>query len=140
LVRLAFPAKHTAGRPKEVVLHDNQVTRVLDTMIYYHADTEGGSSGSPVFDNEWNLVGLHHRGQKFPDGSADSRAILRSLIDHIIVSNDVNIADIQGDDAAIVRLDRSAADFDDTVSDHVPLVFRMVFAGGGTFVFPVRVR
>ncbi len=28
---------------------------------------------------------------------------------------------------AIVRLDRSAANFPDTVSDHVPVVFRMIF-------------
>lgn len=26
----------------------------------YRADTEGGSSGSPVLNNEWNLVALHH--------------------------------------------------------------------------------
>ena len=51
----------------------------------------------------------------------------RSLIDHIIVSRDVRLGEIEGDDAAIVRLDRSAADFADTVSDHVPVVFRMIF-------------
>ena len=34
---------------------------------------------------------------------------------------------IQGDDAAIVRLDRSVANFSDTASDHVPLVMRMVY-------------
>ena len=50
----------------------------------------------------------------------------RSLIDHIIVSNDVQRGSIQGDDAAIVRLDRSVRDFADTVSDHVPIVFRMI--------------
>ena len=51
----------------------------------------------------------------------------RSLIDHIIVSRDVTAGDIAGDDAAIVRLDRSVAGFADDVSDHVPVVFRLVY-------------
>ena len=51
----------------------------------------------------------------------------RSLIDHIIVSHDVPLGSIQGDDAAIVRLDRSVADFVDNASDHVPVVLRMVY-------------
>ncbi|WP_223423844.1 hypothetical protein [Tateyamaria pelophila] len=33
---------------------------------------------------------------------------------------------IQGDDAAIVRLDKSVAGFTRDVSDHVPLVIRMI--------------
>ena len=30
--------------------------------LHYRAATEGGSSGSPVFNAEWRLVGLHHVG------------------------------------------------------------------------------
>lgn len=41
--------------------------------------------------------------------------------------NYVRAGDIQGDDAAIVRLDRSVRDFSDTVSDHVPVLFRMIY-------------
>jgi hypothetical protein len=48
------------------------------------------------------------------------------LIDHIVVSKDVRMSPISGDDAAIVRLDKSVADFTRDVSDHVPLVIRMV--------------
>jgi endonuclease/exonuclease/phosphatase family metal-dependent hydrolase len=51
----------------------------------------------------------------------------RSLIDHIIVSRDVLLGEISGDDTAIVRLDKSVRDFSRRVSDHVPLVFRMVY-------------
>ncbi len=51
----------------------------------------------------------------------------RSLIDHIIVSRDVQMGSIAGDDAAIVRLDKSARDFADKVSDHVPVLFRMIY-------------
>ena len=30
--------------------------------LHYRAATEGGSSGSPVFNADWKLVGLHHSG------------------------------------------------------------------------------
>jgi hypothetical protein len=44
----------------------------------------------------------------------------RFLIDHIITSRDVVPGDIQGDDVAIVRLDKSISNFTQAVSDHVP--------------------
>jgi S1-C subfamily serine protease len=33
-----------------------------DPRLHYRAATEGGSSGSPVFNADWRLVGLHHAG------------------------------------------------------------------------------
>ncbi len=38
----------------------------------------------------------------------------------------MHMSPIQGDDAAIVRLDKSVAGFTRDVSDHVPLVIRMI--------------
>ena len=32
------------------------------TRVRYKTNTEGGSSGSPVFDMLWNLSALHHYG------------------------------------------------------------------------------
>ena len=32
------------------------------TRVRYATNTEAGSSGSPVFDLDWNLVALHHLG------------------------------------------------------------------------------
>ncbi|MCC6875817.1 MAG: trypsin-like peptidase domain-containing protein [Sandaracinaceae bacterium] len=51
----------------------------------------------------------------------------RSLIDHLVIRTDVRTGDIAGDDAAIVRLDRSVRDFSDRISDHVPVVVRLVY-------------
>ncbi len=31
-------------------------------LIHYRTPTEGGSSGSPVFDRQWRLVAIHHAG------------------------------------------------------------------------------
>ena len=52
--------QHPRGRPKEVALQDNQVTKVDHVVLQYTCDTEPGSSGSPVFNNRWKLVALHH--------------------------------------------------------------------------------
>ena len=52
--------QHPDGRHQEVVLHDNPVLRDNGIVIHYLTDTEGGSSGSPVFDNGWRLIALHH--------------------------------------------------------------------------------
>jgi V8-like Glu-specific endopeptidase/endonuclease/exonuclease/phosphatase family metal-dependent hydrolase len=53
-----------------------------------------------------------------------------SVIDHIVISSDLSPAPISGDDAAIVRLDRSMANFSDQLSDHVPLAMRLVSRTG----------
>ena len=52
--------QHPRGRPKEVALQDNQVVKSDGVVLHYVCDTEPGSSGSPVFDNHWRLVALHH--------------------------------------------------------------------------------
>jgi V8-like Glu-specific endopeptidase len=52
--------QHPRGRPKEVALQDNRVVKADNVVIQYACDTEPGSSGSPVFNNQWRLVALHH--------------------------------------------------------------------------------
>ncbi|MBX6314438.1 MAG: trypsin-like peptidase domain-containing protein, partial [Isosphaeraceae bacterium] len=52
--------QHPRGRPKELALQDNQVVKADHVVVRYSCDTEPGSSGSPVFNNRWRLVALHH--------------------------------------------------------------------------------
>lgn len=53
---------HPLGRLKEIALRDNAVLVRLDDFVHYTTDTEPGNSGSPVFNDQWEVVALHHSG------------------------------------------------------------------------------
>jgi len=54
--------QHPSGRLKEISLQDNEISQLRVNAVRYTGDTEPGSSGSPVFNNLWELVALHHAG------------------------------------------------------------------------------
>ncbi|MCX5262310.1 serine protease [Streptomyces canus] len=53
---------HPEGRPKEIAFRSNTVQARLEDFLHYTTDTEPGSSGSPVFNDQWEVVALHHCG------------------------------------------------------------------------------
>jgi len=59
--------QHPAGQPKQVALQTNFVEAVDDTVLQYVTSTLPGSSGAPVLDDGWQVVGLHHAGGNLPD-------------------------------------------------------------------------
>ena len=54
--------QHPNGEAKQLALRENRVIDLLDDFAHYHTDTAPGSSGSPVFNDQWELVALHHSG------------------------------------------------------------------------------
>ena len=60
--------QHPGGQPKQLALRDNQVVDLLPDFLHYRADTQPGSSGAPVFNDQWEVVGLHHSGVPRRDG------------------------------------------------------------------------
>ena len=52
--------QHPQGRYKQVVLQDNRISDSDEKFIHYVADTDHGSSGSAVFNNQWTPLALHH--------------------------------------------------------------------------------
>lgn len=54
---------HPGGRDLEFSIHDNHLVAANETILHYRTPTEGGSSGSPVFNQfGWKVVALHHKG------------------------------------------------------------------------------
>jgi endonuclease G len=62
--------QHPNGDLKQVVIRENRLLDLpekakgttIDQYAYYQADTEPGSSGSPVFNDQWEVIALHHSG------------------------------------------------------------------------------
>lgn len=67
--------QHPHGGVKKLAARHNVVRYADDTVIQYWTDTEQGSSGSPVFDEHWELVALHRRWRRIgsDDGPAEFR-------------------------------------------------------------------
>lgn len=60
----AFVVGHPASGPLQFALHDSVLLDVCDydRLMHYRTPTDPGSSGSPVFNWKWEVVGLHHAG------------------------------------------------------------------------------
>lgn len=62
-------AQHPEGRPLKLAIDTHAIDKEAGlwlmpggTRVRYATNTEPGSSGSPCFDMQWNLVALHHYG------------------------------------------------------------------------------
>ncbi len=67
--------QHPGGGKKQLALRENRVVDVLDEYLHYETDTEPGSSGSPVFNDQWEVVALHHASVPAP-GHAEYGGVL----------------------------------------------------------------
>jgi len=54
--------QHPNGGAKQIAMIHNVVRYTDDDVVQYWADTQSGSSGSPVFSERWELVALHNCG------------------------------------------------------------------------------
>lgn len=68
--------QHPKGMRKYVALRNNQVTDIFDEYIHYSTDTEPGSSGSPVLNDSWEMVAIHHSG--VPKTNAQGEPLTRN--------------------------------------------------------------
>ena len=65
--------QHPDGQEKQLALRENEVIDLLESFIHYRTDTAPGSSGSPVFNDQWEVVALHHSG--VPERDAQGRIL-----------------------------------------------------------------
>lgn len=67
------------GHPGESHLqysfHDNHLVKFVkeENYLYYRSPTLGGSSGSPLFDGSWDLIGVHHSHDKTMPANCGTR-------------------------------------------------------------------
>jgi hypothetical protein len=67
--------QHPEGREKQVALRSNEIIDVLEDFLQYETDTAPGASGSPVFNDQWEVVALHHSGVPATDAAGNILAI-----------------------------------------------------------------
>jgi V8-like Glu-specific endopeptidase len=58
----AFIVQHPGGDRKRIAYVRNQITDLNDQAVHYLSDTQAGSSGSPVLDDQGRLIALHRAG------------------------------------------------------------------------------
>ena len=59
--------QHPRGEKKQVALRENRIVDVPERFLHYSADTKPGSSGSLVFNDQWEAVALHHASVPAPE-------------------------------------------------------------------------
>lgn len=68
-----YVIQHPRGQPKQVVVRNNLLVDRDEgsetPYLTYEADTDLGSSGSPVFNRQWEVVALHHATEIVRDGA-----------------------------------------------------------------------
>jgi endonuclease G len=53
---------HPDGDFMQLSIRENRFIKIMDHTLWYEADTSQGSSGSPVFNDQFQVVALHHMG------------------------------------------------------------------------------
>lgn len=70
--------QHPDGQPRTFAVTNNRLVDILpEGYLHYETDTLQGSSGSPLFNADWELIGIHHAGiPKVVDGDVITKANL----------------------------------------------------------------
>ena len=64
LTQRVYIIGHPFGGTLQLSFQDNLLLDHQDPRIHYRTPTAGGSSGSPIFNQQWELIGIHHAGSK----------------------------------------------------------------------------
>ncbi|PGM94041.1 DNA/RNA non-specific endonuclease [Bacillus cereus] len=88
--------QHPSGAPKMVANRENKILDIFDDFIHYETDTEPGSSGSAVYNDEWIVIALHHAGVPDPKDSTKyiaNEGIRISSIVQFVMNQSQNLSD-----------------------------------------------
>ena len=73
--------QHPDGEKMKASLSNNGVVKTNNVrgLVLYVNSTQGGSSGSPCFNDDWKLVALHHKEKQTSFGSVREGILFRSI-------------------------------------------------------------
>ncbi len=75
--------QHPSGEAQQIAFSEG--CKVFKDKLQYTVSTKPGSSGSPVFDINWNVVAIHHAGGNIPDSSGKTTYTNQGiLIDYVL--------------------------------------------------------
>lgn len=72
--------QHPVAAPKLIAIRNNVLTHRTDRTLLYETDTDHGSSGSPVFNDLWEVIALHHWGEPFLETTGDAGEPISSTV------------------------------------------------------------
>ncbi len=77
--------QHPEGEALKVSLSNNGVVKTNEQrgLVLYVNPTKQGSSGSPCFDDDWNLVALHHKAMQTSFGSLREGILMSAIYPQI---------------------------------------------------------
>jgi len=81
--------QHPGGHLKKISMQNNFVAYADNKVVQYTTSTLPGSSGSPVFDNEFKVVAIHHSGGMLPEPSTQRRYLRNAGTSMIAVLKDL---------------------------------------------------
>lgn len=82
--------QHPGGEHKQIGLYHNLVTYSDNNIVQYLTDTLPGSSGSPVFNSDWEVVALHHSGGWIKEPNLKQEVIRNEGINIRLVKQEAN--------------------------------------------------
>lgn len=83
--------QHPGGHLKQISMQNNFVAYADDNVVQYTTSTLPGSSGSPVFDDDFQVVAIHSKGGMMVEPGTGRRYLRNAGTSMIAVLNDLKI-------------------------------------------------
>lgn len=81
--------QHPGGHLKKISMQNNFVAYADANVVQYTTSTLPGSSGSPVFDDDFQVIAIHHSGGDLTEPSTGRRYLRNAGTSAIAVLNDL---------------------------------------------------
>lgn len=81
--------QHPGGHLKQISMQNNFVAYADKQILQYTTSTEPGSSGSPIFDDDFQVVGIHHSGGMLLEPGTQRRYLRNAGTSAIALLNDL---------------------------------------------------